>query len=455
MRVKKLFFYPIEKAYSYVPPQIRYRPVYGQTYALLEKSLVWGKKQIEEYQFRQLQSVIIHAYTHVPFYRERFNSYGIKPSDIQNFDDVKKIPFLTKEDIINNVDTLKSTNMSLEKDGKLETTGGSSGAPLSFYQQKGYTRNRDVAFNWFYWNRMGINFRDTLGILRGSNLNIKSDIFERRTRHNSIILNSYQLSEKNYPEFIKVINKLQIKYIRAYPSTILLLAKYMNDQNISIKLKAVLTSSENLFDSDRGIINKAFQSKVFDLYGQTECVAYISQCEENDLYHVDPFYGYTELIELERNKSFGDSKEIVSTGFNNFFMPFIRYRTGDIAEESQEKCKCGFEMKTVKRIIGRDREYVITKSKKIITLTALIFAQHFYAFDRIMDMQIIQNAVGEIVVRILPKNNFSSSDEEEIYMKVKAAADNDLDIRIAKGEPEKTVRGKKLFLIQKLDLSSV
>ena len=71
-------------------------------------------------------------------------------------------------------------------------------------------------------------------------------------------------------------------------------------------------------------------------------------------------------------------------------MPFIRYRTGDLATFSSNTCQCGRNYTLFDDIEGRNYEYVFTKDGRKISLTGLIFGQHFNAFRKIDKMQLLQ-----------------------------------------------------------------
>jgi len=89
----------------------------------------------------------------------------------------------------------------------------------------------------------------------------------------------------------------------------------------------------------------------------------------------------------------------------------------------------------------------------LISLTALIFGQHFHAFSRIKDMQIEQERRGEIMVRIVRVGGYSDKDEKEIFQKIQKITGNQLFVQFEYvDEIPRTRMGKRLFLIQKLPI---
>lgn len=82
---------------------------------------------------------------------------------------------------------------------------------------------------------------------------------------------------------------------------------------------------------------------MFGWYGHSEYQILAGECEYSNKLHVYPQYGYTELIPTGKKHINGkDIFEIVATGFNNYYMPILRYRTQDYATlADNQKCKCG------------------------------------------------------------------------------------------------------------------
>ena len=95
--------YPLRQGLKYVygaiPLPIRYGKVFRDTYAFLQQSQWWSRKELEVYQLQQLSTLLQHVYENVPYYRRVFDERGLKPKDIQDFKDLQQLPYLTKEDV--------------------------------------------------------------------------------------------------------------------------------------------------------------------------------------------------------------------------------------------------------------------------------------------------------------------------------------------------------------------
>lgn len=445
----------VRNAYYSIPDKLRYGKVFRENYSFLEESQYWSKSNLEQYQISQLKNIVTHAYETVPYYNKIFKEYGIKPSDIKDFRDMKKVPYLTKEIVQNNLDELVSTKYNKNKLSYV-TTGGSTGIPMGFYVDRKYDSAREWAFVTHLWSRVGydINKINKTVYLRG-NLT-KSGVFEYK--NNSLVLSSYNLKESNMKRYIELIEEFNPDFIQAYPSSISMLSDYIKSNDIEIRisnLKAILCASENIYGFQRQSIEKAFNARVYSFYGHTEHACIGGECELSNYYHFQSEYGYTELID-ESGKDVvdeGQVGEIIATGFTNYAMPFIRYKTADMALNTNRICKCGREYGLIKTVEGRLQEQIITLNGSTVAMTSIIFAQHFSAFGKMKNMQLEQNEIGKITVRIVEKEKFTKDDVNEIINKMESACGGNLKVSIDfVDQIARTTRGKHRFLIQNLKL---
>ncbi|MBA7509010.1 hypothetical protein ES705_00947 [subsurface metagenome] len=462
MKIKKIIKslpYPIEKSiryvYSLLPPRIRYGKTFWSTYNLLKESQYWTSNKIKDYQMTELNKLLNHAYENVPYYNQIFKERGLKPSDIQIFNDLKKLPFLTKEIIRKNVSSLISKKCSMEK-LKFVTSGGSTGTPLGFYADERIFFEREWAFMVTQWNRVGYQFGSKSIVLRGNIVKKdKADIYwDYDPIFKNLFFSTYHMNEKTLPEFIKIIRDFKPEFIWNYPSSLTILAKFMKENNIRPfpSVKALLCGSENLYPLQRELFEEVFNCRVYSWYGHTEQAVLAGECEKSSYYHIFPEYGFVELINKDRvinnDNEFG---EIVATGFNNYAFPFIRYKTMDIAKYKNYNCSCGRNYKLFEKVEGRMQDLIVTRDGRLITLTALIFAQHFDSFFRLKEMQIIQEKKGELLIKIVKTPEFSDSDKNEIASRIQNAVREGLEINFEFVDNiSRTKSGKMRFLVQKL-----
>jgi len=468
MKLKKYFNLlprPIKQSLKYVygsiPPRIRFGKVFWETYNFLQESQWWSKEKLEEYQMQQLRNLLNHAYENVPYYRRVFEERDLKLKDIQDFSDLRKLPFLNKDLVRDNFHDLIAENIPREQ-MKYVTTGGSTGIPLGLYIENKTNAIR-MAFEWREWNWMGYRFGDRCVVLRGNVVNRKESgkktWWEYDRENNYLILSTYDMTDERLPNYVQKIEEFKPRVIRGYPSALDIMARFIKNNNLTInatgKINAISTSSENLYPGQREMIEEVFGCKVFDKYGNVEQVTILGECEKREGYHDLMEYSYTEILDKEGKliTKEGEIGEIVSTGFTNYALPLIRYRTQDLAEHTTHECSCGRQFPLVKRIEGRLQGLIVTKNGNLVSMAAL--NMHSDVFDNVKQFQFYQDTPGEVVLRLVKKNTYTESDTEYILQELhkKLRCQVELEIEFLSEIP-RTDRGKYRLLVQKLSIQA-
>ena len=231
---------PIKYVYGLIPYEKRLGKVFWDTYNFLQESQWWSKAQLEEYQMRQLEKLLNHAYENVPYYRRVFDERGLKPKDIQNLGDLGKLPYLTKDIFREYFNTKKiiSKNINLLK-LPMSHTSGTTGKPLQFYVNKD-TEAKEWAFICHQWSRVGYKPGDKRIEFRGS-VNQKKPIFYGKL--GNILRFSPIIENKEKAKlYLRKMEEFGAEFLHGYPGAIasfaLLIKQYK--LNINFKLKAIL-----------------------------------------------------------------------------------------------------------------------------------------------------------------------------------------------------------------------
>jgi len=442
--------------YSFVHPSYRYSKTFWETYNFLQKSQWWSKEKLEEYQMQQLRRLLHHAYENVPYYRRLFNEIGMNPYKFKDSRDLRKIPYLTKDIIRNNLSDLLARNYPKSKIESV-TTGGTTGMPLMFYQEKVASESREYSFIFSLWKRVGFNIGDKRVIIRRPvSKKIRSKKFwEYNPVERALVLSSLNMTVEFLPKYLSLIREFQPDFLHVYPSVITILAKFMKNRNIKPfkNLKAILCSSENLYLWQRNLLEEVFQCQVFSWYGQAEKVVLAGECESNTDYHIFPEYGITEIVDKENNlvSKENDVGEIVATGFNNYVLPLIRYKTEDIAIYRGQSCNCGRNYPLLKRVIGRKQQYFVDKNGSLISF---IWADKplWNFIERINAYQYVQDLPGKVLLKIAVHSKLLPSDIEIIKKNFLDLYTNfDIEIKFVK-DILKTKGGKFKYLVQNVPI---
>lgn len=431
---------------------------YRKTYNFLKKSQWWSREKLEKYQLEQLNKLLNHAYENVPYYTKIFDKEGINPNDIRSFEDLQKIPFLTKDIVNENIKDLKAKNYPDYKFG-YTTTGGTSGVQMAMYEEKGAAFAKEMAYIKISNSRVNCDFiRDRFVVLRGDIIPSadKGKFWAHSMFGKCLILSSYHMSHENLPRYIEEIRKFKPKYIWTYPSSITILARFMKINKFKPfpTLKVIICGSENLYDWQRTLLEDYFKCRIFEGYGHSEQAVIATSCEHSNYFHIFPEYGITELIDKNGKtvKKENEKGEIIGTGFKNYLFPFIRYKTGDFGVYTSEKCICGRNYPLLKKIEGRWlQEFIITKNNRLVSITAL--NMHSNVFDNVKQFQFYQDKKSEVILKIVKSDDYTEKDSEKLINEFNKKLGNDINLKIKfVDEIPRTPRGKYNFIVQKLPI---
>ena len=383
---------------------------------VLKKTQWLSQEKLEILQKKQLHLLLQHAYDTVPYYHNLFRKKSLKPTDFRSIDDLSKIPVLTKDDIRNNSSDLLSKGYP--QSNLIRYRSGGTGNPIRFYITKEQS-SWEIAAEFRAYGWANYRLGDRCFMFWGSPIDkakYKTMIGSfTKTLERIQVSDSYLMSKENVSTYADSLRVFNPEIVRGYTTSVLTVAKYLlENKDDFVRPKSVITHAETLFDSDRKIIEEAFDCPVFDYYGSREIGAMAAECEEHCGYHISM---ENVLIELEKDGEHvaaGEKGAIIITSLRNFGMPFLRYRVGDIGVFSEEKCNCGRGLSLLSSIEGIVADFMTVYDKQkdqIVTVGPM------YPFFEIAAMkipiesyQVIQEKIDEVVIKIVKGNGYSSKD---------------------------------------------
>lgn len=419
----------------------------------LEKNQWLSTDAIREFQWSKLKKLLAYAHEKIPYYRALFSKAGLEPNDINCAEDYRKIPILTKDDIRNHISELTAPDFD-RKFLLPNSTGGSTGENLNFYNdlsQGEYSRANTIRCN--RW--MGVDIADREAWLWGSPFDIaKSE--ERWNRilsyfMNNLKLSSYDLSEKSLKEYSKKLSKFRPRLITCYPTPMATFADYLLKNGVNtIRPQAVITSAETLFDHQRELIESAFGCRVFNRYGCREFGNIAHECAEHSGLHVIADRLYLEFLDNGRPVNTGETGEIFVTDLDNYGMPFIRYKIGDMGVPSDRKCKCGRGLPLVEKVEGRVFDVVRTPSGQALGGTFWTLLSR--AVEGIRQFQVIQTEIEGVTIKIIVDGTFRNESLEYLQKKIAEHCGRDFKVyfQIVDNIPL-TKSGKFRFVISEIN----
>ena len=359
-------------AATVVPYRLRYSNGIWSKFKFLENSQFYSSERQYGIQLQGLKETLQTAIKFNKYYRAVFSGIGLDEKEIEACSDIygllRQIPFLTKADVRNNLDILVNENVN-SKTIVPKTTSGSTGKPLDFVNSK-ECLEWEMAFMWRHWaNASRWRPGKKMAFLRTyiPRSNLKDPIWYYDPWTKIIWASAYNMNDENISVYVDMLIRKRPNVLVGYPSSIYILAEYLLRNRKGLEVGGVVTSSESLPDYQREVIEEAFQLSVSENYGLTERVVGLGKCSHGLGYHDWYEYGITEIVDENGDNvtTPGMTGEIVGTNFtNNKALPWIRYKTGDIAEYCEPfMCTCGSKLPIItKKIIGRTDDILFSNN---------------------------------------------------------------------------------------------
>jgi phenylacetate-CoA ligase len=346
----------------------------------------------------------------IPFYRSRYGSAQIR--SIEQFEET--FGFIDKDVILGDFESFINPGADLSRYDQ-GTTGGTSGKPLRLIAPK----NRyviEMATMHSLWGRAGYDFSPR-AVIRNHKLG-KNKKFEVNPITREVIFDGFRLEADYFEQVYNAIRRLGLRFIHCYPSTAYEFSTFLLDRGFDTSsIRAFLSGSENIFDYQVDLIQNRLGVRFYNWYGHSEKLILAGYCEHTNLYHVEPTYGYFELID-ENNQPIrepGGFGEMVGTGFHNPGMVLIRYRTGDFAEYAGDYCPaCKRRVTLLRNIKGRwSGDKLYNADGTFLTTTALNLHSNLYSV--INGMQYVQDTMGIVRILIIKSPAYEAGHEAALY----------------------------------------
>jgi len=421
----------------------------------MEETQWWSSEKIQQLQCDKLNNILSYITTHVPYYKNLFETQGITIESIRSIEDLQKIPFLTKEVIRNNIEDLKSGE---SHDLSRFNTGGSSGAPLIFYI--GNERvSHDVAAKWRATRWWDVDIGDPEVVVWGSPIELGAQDIVRKVRDKMLrtsLLAAFDMSNEKLDGFIENLVSRRPKMVFGYPSSISYIAAYAEAQGKklnNIGVKVVFVTSEKLYDHQRLVIERVFGCKVANGYGGRDAGFIAHECPSGNM-HITAEDIIVEIIDQQgKVVPMGQSGEIVVTHLATKMFPFIRYKVGDVGTLTNDKCACGRGLPILEEISGRTTDFIVAKNGSVMHGLALIYILR--DLPGVTEFKIVQESIDLTRVIISVDDDFLTESTQKIEKKFQERLGKDvtISVEIVDNVPaEKS--GKFRYVISKVSVAN-
>lgn len=381
----------------------------------LEESERFDVARLRDIQIRKLHAMVEHAYLQTSYYRELFDSHGIKPGDIRDERDLKRIPILQKDEVRSRPKAFLARGFENRYLSSFKT-GGSTGIPVEILKDA-HAVELVNATALRAFRRVGWNMGDAVGMVWG---NPPTDLpMKERLRKlligPEIYLDTMNLTEESMLAFVRQWNATRPTMLRGHSHSIFIFASFCRSRNItSIRPRAIISSSMMLLPTERTVIEGAFGCPVTDLYGYEEVGLIASECEKHEGMHVDMESNFVELVDPSgRDVPEGEDGAVVVTNLISPAMPLLRYKMGDIASAPRRQCSCGRTLPLMNNISGRVADFLVRHDGSLVAGVSLV-ERTLTKFPGIAQMQIVQEDLDTIVLRVVKSADYSEKTESAL-----------------------------------------
>lgn len=326
------------------------------------------RERLVKLQGERLASMIERLYFNVPFYRRLFQEKGIEPGDIKRIDQLKQLPFTTKQDLRDNYPFGLFAAPASEV-VRVHASSGTTGKPTVV----GYTR-KDLGI----WAEVmartltaaGGGKNDVLHVAYGYGLFTGGlGVHYGAEKIGATVI---PMSGGNTQRQLQLMEDLGSTILACTPSYAMFLAEAMADAGISasrMKLKAGVFGAEPWTEEMRSEIEDKLKLKAIDIYGLSEVIGpgVASECMCQKGLHVFEDHFIPEIIDPDTLEilPYGKLGELVFTCVTKEALPLLRYWTRDLTILNQQKCECGRTIVRMNKCLGRSDDMLIIRGVNV------------------------------------------------------------------------------------------
>jgi phenylacetate-CoA ligase len=330
------------------------------------------REELRALQLERLRATVGHAYAHVPFYHQALDERQITPTQLHGLEDLSKLPFTTREDLIEQYPTGLFA-VPREQIARIHASSGTKGRSKIV----GYTR-RDIQT----WAEVCARAMYCIGIRPGDILlnaygyGLFTGGLGLHYAAETMDMTVIPTSAGNTQRQITFLRDLQATVLGCTPSYALVIGEMVERMQLStsaLSLRYAICGAEPWTNSLRQQIEQRLGLHAFDLYGlseiigpgvATECPAGRAEALQTGKRYLHVFEDHflPEIVSPQGEPlPPGQEGELVLTTLTKEGMPLLRYRTGDLCTLETTPCACGRTLIRMSQVKGRIDDMLIIR----------------------------------------------------------------------------------------------
>lgn len=328
----------------------------------------WERDRLQNLQLERLQKTVDRLYEKVPFFRGKLEQAGFKPGDLKSLDDLKELPFTTKDDLRDNY-PFGLFAVPMRDIVRIHASSGTTGKPTVV----GYTAE-DIQV----WADLvartivaaGGSQDDVVHVAYGYGLFTGG--LGLHYGAEKLGATALPMSGGNTKRQVRMMVDFGSTILCCTPSYALNIAEVMSELGVGraeVQLKSAILGAEPWSNEMRDEIERELEISAHDIYGLSEVVGpgVSIECGEKKGLHVFEDSFIPEIIDPGSGEVLpaGESGELVFTNINKQGLALLRYRTRDISRLIKEACPCGRTHYRMERITGRTDDMLIIRGVNV------------------------------------------------------------------------------------------
>ena len=323
---------------------------------------------LDSIQLRKLKATVKRVYTYVEPYRNKMQEAGVLPEDIKTLDDVRRLPFCTKEDLRDNY-PYGFFAAPLDNIVRLHASSGTTGKP----KVDGYTQaDLDMWAECVARGLVSAGADNTSVVQVAYGYGLFTGGLGAHDGASYIGASVIPMGSGNTQKQVMMMRDFGSTHLCCTPSYALTLAEAVEKAGIKpedLKLKGGVFGAEPWTNEMKREIEKRLGLKAYDIYGLSEVMGpgVSCSCDAEDGMHIQEDYFLAEIIDPDTLEPLPDGEigELVFTTLGKEGMPLIRYRTRDLCSITREKCSCGRTTARMSKILGRSDDMLIIRGVNV------------------------------------------------------------------------------------------
>lgn len=378
---------------------------------------------VAEYQRLKLLKLLRHCRDHVPYHRRQLEEHGVDLSDGFSPDEIAKLPILSKDLLREHAAELASDD-ARARGAFPNSSGGSTGAPVTFLQDRAYRDRNVIAAKFIYNEILGKLPGDPEVNLWGSDDDVQRGSIGFKARalnflYNRRFQNFFCVDDAKLARYVDAINRFRPVSLWAYVQALDLLAGFIRRTGVRVHSpRLIISTAGPLHESVRQSVQEVFRCPVFNQYGCREAGAVAFETRDQQGLRGLPYLNYTEIV----------GGKVVVTPLTNYSMPLLRYDLGDTAEPwtGPQDRRYGCRRKLFASITGRVHSHFRTASGGLVY--GGYFAYQFFSVLWVRQFQVVQDSLDHVTCHIVAAEEPVIDDLATIRRRIRHVMGDDCEV---------------------------